>query len=203
MRNIVMAMQTTINGRIDDPGAWMTGLDDAQYAEIDRRYETFDSIIVGATTYAEMYEYWPGALSDETGYADSNAETNQRMARKMNDYRKYVFTRTAEGDPPAWANSERVFALGDDDVVRFVTALKQRPGGDIHLAGGASLVQDFVRLGLVDQFRLLVYPVHSVGACWFDKVDRLPELHLDGVHGYRNGVVAADYRVLRDSRTVA
>ncbi|MGH8775518.1 MAG: dihydrofolate reductase family protein [Jiangellaceae bacterium] len=196
MRKVVMAMQTTINGRVDDPATWMTGVDDAQYAEIDRRYDTFDAILVGSTTYDEMAAYWPGALTAETGYADANAEINQRMARKMNDYHKYVFTRKAGTDPLTWANSERVVTPSDDDLVRFVTELKQQSGRDIHLAGGALLVQDFVRLGLVDQFRLLVYPVYSAGACWFDKVDQPPQLHLDGVERYANGVVAVDYSVV-------
>ena len=51
MRNVVMAMMTTLNGRLDDPDAWMTGIPDDLYAELDRVYETFDTVLVGRTTY--------------------------------------------------------------------------------------------------------------------------------------------------------
>ncbi len=197
MRNVVMAMHTTINGRLDDPEAWLTGLDDEQYAEIDRRYDSYDTILIGTTTYSEMYEYWPGALEADTGFADSNAKTNRRMAEKMNAYRKYVFTRQPTSEALAWQNSERVVAATDDDLVSFVTELKQQPGRDLHLAGGAALVQDFARLDLIDEYRLHVYPVHSPGACWFDQVDRLPGLELAGVERFANGVVALGYRVVR------
>ena len=57
-------MMTTLNGRLDDPGAWVTGIPDDLYAELDRLYESFDTILVGRTTCAEMAEYWPGAETD-------------------------------------------------------------------------------------------------------------------------------------------
>jgi dihydrofolate reductase len=193
-RNVVIAMMTTLNGRLDDPNAWVTGVDDAQYVDIDRQYERFDTILIGSATYAEMQDYWPGALTDETGYADSNAATNQRMAKKMNDYRKHVFTRRDSSPELTWANSERVVAPTDDEVVQFVNELKDQPGRDIHLAGGATLAQHFVGLGLVDRFRFLVYPVVSHGARWFDRTDDLPTLTLNEVTHYDNGVVALDYR---------
>lgn len=198
MRDVVMAMMTTLNGRLDDPDAWVTGVDDVQYVDIDRQYEGFDTIIVGSTTYAEMQAYWPGALTDETGYADSNVETNRRMAQKMSDYRKCVVTRRDDDTALTWANSERVVVPTDDDVVRFVTGLKDQPGRDIHLAGGATLAQHFVRLSLVDRFRFLVYPLISDGARWFDRTDQLPPLRLNEVVRYNNGVAALDYSVIRD-----
>ena len=54
-------MMTTVNGRVDDPDAWMTGIGNDVYRDIDSRYEGFDTVLVGRTTYAEMYAYWPNA----------------------------------------------------------------------------------------------------------------------------------------------
>lgn len=194
MRDVVLAMMTTLDGRLDDPNVWVTDIDDEQYVDIDRQYERFDTILIGSATYEEMHAYWPGALTDETGYAGSNVETNQRMARKMNEYRKYVFSRRDDGPELTWANSERVVAPTDDEVIQFVNDLKGQPGRDIHLAGGATLAQHFVRLGLVDRFRFLVYPLVSRGARWFDRTEHLPPLTLNEVTRYDNGVVALDYR---------
>ena len=73
MRKIVLQMMTTLNGRLDDPMAWLHGVRDDQYREIDRIYATYDTVLVGRTTYEEMAAYWPGALSERDG-----TETNQQ-----------------------------------------------------------------------------------------------------------------------------
>jgi dihydrofolate reductase len=83
VRKIVLQMMTTLNGRLDDPMAWVHRVSDDQYREIDRIYATFDTVLVGRTTYEEMAAYWPGALSDAAG-----TETNRAMARRMQAYRK-------------------------------------------------------------------------------------------------------------------
>jgi hypothetical protein len=67
MRKVVLAMMTTLNGRLDDPGAWWPGASDELYKEIDCLYDTFDTILVGQKTYKEMYEYWPGAETEKIG----------------------------------------------------------------------------------------------------------------------------------------
>jgi dihydrofolate reductase len=188
MRKVVMLMMTTLNGRLDDPDAWLTGIPDDLYSEIDRRYETFDTVLVGHTTYKEMLEYWPGA---ET--AEDSSEINKSMARKMNSYKKYVFTGASEKAPLDWNNSELVLAHGDDDVAAFVNDLKAQPGGDIHLSGGARLAQTLIRLGLVDRYHLLVHPVVSAGATWFDQVEDQRAMKPLSAVTYSNGVVGIDF----------
>ena len=188
MRKVVMGMMTTINGRLDDPAAWVTGVPDDLYAELDRLYETFDTIFVGRTTYAEMLEYWPGA---ET--ADDTPDAGRSMARKMNSYKKYVFTGADATEELEWNNAELVTARSDDDIVAFVDELKSQPGGDIHLSGGSRLAQTFVRLGLVDLYHLVVHPVVSPGALWFDPIDAQRGMNLKSATAYSNGVVGLYY----------
>jgi dihydrofolate reductase len=194
MRTLVLSMMTTLNGRLDDPGAWVDGVSDDQYEEIDRRFEDFDAIIIGSNTYREMLDYWPGALTAEQGFADSTAEINQRMARKMNDYKKYVVTRHEGEDKLEWNNAERAVATNDEELVAFVETLKAAEGGKIHLAGGATLAQEFVRLDLIDEYRFLVYPLTSPGAAWFDTPRAVAGLEPVETHTYSNGVVALHYR---------
>jgi dihydrofolate reductase len=188
MRKVVMGMMTTLNGRLDDPDAWMTEIPDDLYAEIDRRFETFDAILVGRTTYDEMFEYWPGAETAEGG-----SEISKSMARKMNRYTKYVFSGANEPTELEWDNAEQVLVHGDDDLTRVVNELKSRSGGDIHLAGGAQLAQSCVRLGLVDEYRLFVWPVVSPGSRWFDPIDAQRHMRLASTTAYSNGVVGMDY----------
>jgi len=67
MRKLVLAMMTTLNGRLDDPLSWFVGIDDDLYGEIDRAYDAFDTVLVGRATYEEMFAYWPAAETEEVG----------------------------------------------------------------------------------------------------------------------------------------
>lgn len=170
MRDVVLAMNTTTNGRLDDPFAWFVGMTDDLYAEIDRGYGTFDTILEGGS------------------------EINRQMATKTNSYKKYVFSTTPPAEPLAWNNAEPVTVGSDDDIIRFVHTLRDQPGGDIHLSGGARLTQTLVRLGLVDEYRFFVHPVFSPGEPWFGQLDEPRHLELISATPYQNGVVGMYYR---------
>lgn len=184
MRKVVLAMMTTLNGRLDGPDAWVTGLSEDHYQEIDRGYATFDTILVGRVTAEEMFEYWPGARGEEGA-----GESHQRMAEKMHSYKKYVFT-TDPGLRLEWHNAEPVVVSSDDEIRFFVEDLKAQRGGDIHLSGGASLAQTLVRLGLVEEFRFFVFPVYSPGASWFGQLDSQKDLELISSTAFESGAVA-------------
>jgi dihydrofolate reductase len=194
MREVVLAMMTTVDGRLDDPGAWVTGVGDDLFTDIERNFEEFDTILIGTATYAEMVAYWPAAGEGGDAFAGSSSDINQRMARKMNAYKKYVFSRRDPQGTLEWNNAEQVRVGDDQDIVTFVHELKAQPGGKIHLAGGARLAQTFVRLGLVDEFDFKVYPVVSGGARWFDGLDIGLDLDMVGVTPYENGVIGVRYR---------
>lgn len=122
MRKIVFQMMTTLNGRLDDPMAWVHGVSDDQYRQIDRIYAAYDTVLVGRTTYEEMAAYWPGALTDRAG-----TETNQKMAQWMNDCRKLVLSRSGREKLADWNNTEQVVVRADDELTDFLTGLKARP----------------------------------------------------------------------------
>lgn len=184
MRKVVLAMMTTLNGRLDDPDAWMTGLSEDHYREIDRGYATFDTILVGRTTAEEMYEYWPTA-----GEEEGASEPQKSMAEKMHSYRKYVFT-TNPGLTLDWHNTEPAVVTNDAEIRTFVEDLKALPGRDIHLSGGARLARTMVRLGLVDEYRLFVYPVHSPGLSWFGELTQQTTWELISSTTFDDGAIA-------------
>lgn len=187
MRKIVCQMMTSLNGRIDDPLAWMTELSEDQYADIDAAYATYDTVIVGRVTYEEMAAYWPTVL---TGSATSR--TNKSMAGRMNRYRKIVVTRS-DGFPPGWTNAEACVAKSDPDLVSLAAGLKSGHGADIHLAGGARLAQTFARLDLIDDFRLYLVPTISVGRMLFADVQGRRNLSLTHTTAFQNGVTLLCY----------
>jgi dihydrofolate reductase len=189
MRKVVFAMMTTINGRLDDPDAWVSGLSDDLYTEIDHIYSTFDTILVGHKTYQEMVEYWPGAEFDPNG-----SEISKRMASKMNAYRKYVISGEHEKQALDWNNAEQVLVHSDKALTDFVHYLKTESGKDIHLSGGASLAQSMIRLGLVDEYHFNIYPVVSAGATWFDQIENQLNLALLDTKVFETGVVSLRYK---------
>ncbi|RDL49361.1 hypothetical protein BLJAPNOD_00461 [Ensifer sp. M14] len=191
MRKIVLQMMTTLNGRLDDPLAWMGTVSEDQYRAIDRLYATYDTVLVGRVTYEEMAAYWPGALSEDVG-----TETNRKMARRMNDYRKLVFSRSGSEMLTEWNNVDQVVVADDDALAAYLLQLKAQPGGDIHLSGGASLAQTVIGLGLVDAFNFFVYPVTSPGVAWFSGLPQRYDLQLMGTDTYANGVVGLHYEPL-------
>ena len=188
MRRIVLQMMTTLNGRLDDPMAWVHGVSDDQYRDIERIYATFDTVLVGRTTYEEMAAYWPGALSEAAG-----TETNRAMARRMDAYAKLVFSRSGRRKLTEWNNTEQVVVGSDDELARVLVNLKTRPGRDIHLSGGASFAQSVTALDLVDEFHFFVYPIVSPGESWFSRLADNRELSLLATSRYENGVVRLHY----------
>jgi dihydrofolate reductase len=92
-------------------------------------------------TYEHFAKAWP-TMTDEAGFAD-----------RMNDLPKHVASSTL-AEPLAW-NASRLGA----DLPAAVAALKEEDGRDILVFGSAELVHALRRHGLIDELRLMVFPV--------------------------------------------
>jgi len=191
MRKVILAMNTTLDGTVDDLFAWFDGVSDDLYTEIDRALGSFDTVLIGRVSYEGMLAYWPGAEAEEGG-----SPINRRVARKMNSYKKYVFSSRPADGPLEWNNAELVVARSDEDIVTFVKALKARPGRAIYVAGGARLAATLARLGLIDQYRLFVNPVVFPGTAWFDQIEDRRRLRLIRATPYPSGVIGTYYEPL-------
>jgi dihydrofolate reductase len=192
MRAIVCQMMMSLNGRVDDPYAFVTGVADDQYEDIDHAFAAYDTVIVGHATYAEMVAYWPGALADPVA-----AGAHARMAERMDRYRKVVLTRDP-GFRPDWNNAEAALVRDDADLVALVADLRAAPGKTILLAGGAMTARAFARLGLVDAYRLYVYPVLSPGKLLFADIDARSTFGSAASRHFSNGVTLLE---MNDART--
>jgi dihydrofolate reductase len=98
-----------------------------------------EALLLGRATYQGFAEAWP---SREGEFAD-----------KFNSMPKYVVSSTLE--EPGWNNS----TVLKGDVADEVQKLRQEQDGDIVVHGSARLVQTLIEHDLVDEFRLMVYPV--------------------------------------------
>jgi dihydrofolate reductase len=149
MGRIVVTEFISLDGVIEDPG----GAEDYKYGgwsfEINRGDEgdqfkvdetnNSAALLLGRKTYEGFADAWP---SREGDFAD-----------KFNSMPKYVVSSTLKD--PEWTNST---VLGDD-LAAEVSRLKQELDGDIVVHGSAQLVQALVEQGLVDELRLMVFPV--------------------------------------------
>ena len=149
MGRIVVTEFISLDGVIEDPG----GSEDYKYGgwsfEIERGEEgdkfkldetvASEALLLGRKTYEGFAEAWP---SREGEFAD-----------KFNNLPKYVVSSTLKD--PEWTNTTVI----GSDLAAEVSRLKAELDGDIVVHGSAQLVQALVDEGLVDELRLMVFPV--------------------------------------------
>jgi dihydrofolate reductase len=144
MRTLAVTQNMTLDGSIEMLTDWFdpTVDDPDLLAESHRQDDQADSLLVGRRTFEDFRGYWPAQDHDTTGITDY-----------LNGVRKYVVSATLTD--PQWQNSE----ILSGDPVDAVRELKSQPGKDIVLTGSISLGHTLIEAGLVDEFRLFVYPV--------------------------------------------
>jgi dihydrofolate reductase len=130
-----------------DRGGWLPPFVDEVFGEVvDGWFSHAEEILLGRTTYELLYPYW-SQVTDP-----SNPEYST-TSQKHNDCPKHVASRTLRSTE--WKNSSVITG----DVVEAVTALKAKPGGELQVHGSAGLIQTLNRHRLVDEYRMLVFPV--------------------------------------------
>jgi dihydrofolate reductase len=108
----------------------------------------------------------------------------------MNSMPKYVASTTLE-EPLEWENSE----LLRGDVPEAVAALKRQDGGPILVAGSRTLVHSLMEHGLVDEWRLMIFPVVlGSGRRLFPETPEKTPLELVDTTAFPSGVVVHTYR---------
>lgn len=139
MRNLIITEFLSLDGVMEEP-RWTAPYWNDEIAEI-KRAESLASgaLLMGRVTYEGFASAWPNST-------DEGADL-------MNSLPKHVVSSTLTS--LEWNNSSLLVG----DVARQVRQLKQGNGGDILVYGSGQLVQTLMAHGLVDLYRLLVYPV--------------------------------------------
>jgi dihydrofolate reductase len=144
MRKLVFQMNVSLDGFADHTVAVA---DDELHDYFTHALDDIGIELFGRKTYELMADYWPRVREDPGA-----TESMKRFGDKFNAMPKIVFSRTLE--KADWNNTRLV----RENAVEEVTRLKKQHGKDLSL-GGVATVQEFMRLGLVDEFWLLVHPV--------------------------------------------
>jgi dihydrofolate reductase len=148
MRRLIYSMLVSLDGFMEtaDGGIGWTIPDEELHSFANNQARESGVFLYGRRLYQVMADFWPTADTDPAApwYV-------VEFARIWRDKPKVVFSTTLE--QVGW-NSR----LARGDLGAEITALKEQPGDDIAI-GGATLAAEAVRLGLVDEFHLLVHPV--------------------------------------------
>jgi dihydrofolate reductase len=142
MRKVVVSEFVTLDGVIEAPDQWQFPFWNDETAKF-KREELFaaDAQLLGRVTFEAFAAAWP-TIKDDDGFAD-----------RFNSMPKFVASTTLK-EPLPWNGS-----LLKGNLAQGVSALKQQPGQDIVIYGGAGLVHSLMKENLIDEFRLLVYPI--------------------------------------------
>jgi dihydrofolate reductase len=182
MRRILAFLVTTVDGYYEGPNQefdWP--LVDEEFNEFGlEQLDEVDTLLFGRVTYEGMASYWPTPAAEQD---------DPRVAAKMNGLPKVVVSRTL--DKAEWANTR---ILGDD-VAEELGKLKQQPGKDIAIFGSSDLTVSLLRMGLVDELRIMVHPVVlGAGKSLFRTATGRIGLELVKTRPFRSGSVMLYYR---------
>ena len=185
MRELIVTENITLDGVVEAIDNWFgpagspSQVDQSDHEQaIREQREAADGFLVGRVTYEQMRSYWPQQTDDTTGITDY-----------LNNVQKYVVSSTLRD--PQWEPTTVLRGAVDDEI----RTLKALPGKDIVATGSITLVHGLIAGGLVDEFRLFVYPVViGRGRRLFPDATALTALRPVENRQFRSGVVLLRYR---------
>ena len=179
MRKLIVSEFVSLDGVMENP-AWTAPYWNDEIARF-KHDELFasDVLLLGRVTYEGFAAAWPAA-TDEEGYAD-----------RINSLPKFVVSATLE--TATWNAT-----LVRDNVVETITALKQEPGQNILLFGSGQFVELLMQHDLVDEYRLLVYPVVLGSGKRLFSEGMQAKLTVTDTKAFSSGVVALTYQTARN-----
>jgi dihydrofolate reductase len=155
MRKLVVTTFVSLDGVMQAPGGagedpsggfahegWVVPFfDEALGEQVSEWFVGAEDFLLGRTTYDIFYASWPKMLSDDP------------VSQGLNFKPKHVASRTLTS--VEWETAD----LLGDDVPGAIRALKEKDGGELQVHGSAGLIQTLLAEDLIDELRLMVFPV--------------------------------------------
>ncbi|MEU0789522.1 dihydrofolate reductase family protein [Amycolatopsis sp. NPDC005961] len=183
MRNVIAYVNLTLDGHLAGPAGeldWMTPDPELNIALSDELRSRVDTILTGRNFHHGIEQNFRAQANDPASPAEL-----ADFATWMISTPQVVFSRSlTEVAAP--------HRLAGDDLAATVAELKALPGKDMVLFGGVSIVQQFVREGLVDEYWIKLYPT-AIGAGQPLFTDRCTELRLTESKAWESGILTLRY----------
>ena len=150
MRHVILFSHVSLDGFTEGPDGeldWIT-VDDEGWDEVMALQETADAALFGRVNYEGFEAYWPTAAENPSATPYEVAH-----ARWLEQADRVVFSKTLQ--TVTWKGTRIV----RDDIAGAIASMKQQSGKNMWLFGGANIAQTLMKLGLIDEYRLMVNPV--------------------------------------------
>ena len=191
MRKVILSMQMTLDGFSTGPNDEMDYLPlftnemmwKDLHEEMWKNLEVADTFILGRRTYQIWEKYWPAAANNP-----QSSESDKRFSRYADETQKIVISNTL--DRVEWKNTKLI----KDNISEEIQKIKQQPGKNIVIAGGATIAQTMASLGLIDEYLIVVHPVIlGKGKLLLKDLNVRQKLKLIGTKTFNSGAVELSY----------
>jgi dihydrofolate reductase len=196
MRKIIAALQVSVDGFIEEPNGeldWAMAEDEETWRDVFEMLAHVDTFILGRVMYPAYEQTWLAVLANPAGilpFSGKAATKNEIAYARLADKTPHVVvSRTL--DKVAWKTTRIV------RDVEEIRKMKQQPGKDMHVVGGATLVGSLMNAGLIDELGLMVNPlVLGGGKPLFKDVNERHALRFVRAKPLKSGKVALTVRCL-------
>jgi len=190
MRKLIAGMKVSVDGKIEGPEGYADWVD--AWSDDYGIMHQVDACLLGAKMYPGYEQYWTAIQNapDKPLWLNGRLPTPKEVeyARFAALTPHYVLSSTMTST--LWSITS--FVRGLDEIA----ALKQKPGKDIYLVGGARTTASLIDAGLVDELRLIVYPlIAGEGKALFATSERRQGLELRNVQQLQGGRVSLIYGI--------
>jgi len=190
MRKLIAGMKISVDGKIEGSEGMADWAE--AWSEDYGLTPQIDACLLGGGMYPGYEQYWTGIQNepDKPAWITGNPPTPAELewADFMERTPHYVLSNTLTS--AQWPNTTFVRRLDE------IAALKQQPGKDIYLIGGARTTTSLIDAGLLDELRLIVYPlIAGEGKALFATTESRRGLELRKVHQLKGGRVSLIYGI--------
>lgn len=185
MRKIFVFENVTLDGFMAGPNGeidWAVRDDEVtQYSQEGQ--DSIDTFLFGRVTYDMMANFWP---------TPAGRSANPVFAESLNNTPKIVFSTTLK--KADWQNTEVVKELTKEEILN----LKQLPGKNMMIFGSGTIVEQLTKLGLIDEYQLMVNPVVlGKGKPLFKDTTGKINLKLVKTKTFKSGIVLLRYQPVK------